>query len=431
MPQPAGTARAARAQSAVERPADLGSSRLRLTKFVTAFEPGGTERQFVNLGLALDPDRFALRFGCLSRRGSFLEALEARGVPTREYPITSFLSAGYPGQALRLARDLARDRVQVVHTYGFYGNVFAVPAARAAGVPVVIASIRDRGVYLTPNQQRVQRYVCRLADSVLVNADSVKEWLVEDGYDPSKIVVIRNGIDMSGYDGRAPRVHGRPDGGTRREFGVPASAPLVAVVGRINPSKGLEYFLQAAARVHQRHPDARFLIVGGGPDVGYRASLENSARTLGLADRVIFAGHRSDLPRIISDVTVSVLSSLSEAMPNAVLESMAAGVPVVATRVGGVPEAVEDGMTGLLVPPADAASLAAAVSRVLENPALALRLGRAGQQAVRTRFSMARMVESTEQLYWDLLARKERRAHRVARRPSPGVPSHVIAEKKP
>ena len=403
---------------------------LRVMKFVTLFEPGGTERQFVNLALALDRSRFDIRFGCLNRRGPYLKTLEERGISTREYPIQGFITPRYVAQAARLARDLSRDRVQIVHAYSFYGNVFAVPAARAAGVPVVLASIRDRGAYLTPWQRRVQRHVCRLADRVLVNADSVKDWLVDDGYDASKIVVIKNGIDFSGYTDHLRPAAERIDRGLRAELGLPAGVPLVAVVGRVNPSKGIEYFLRAAAAVHAVHPAARFLVVGPDADPAYHAKLEALAHELGIAGQVIFTGHRTDLPRVLSDVTVSVLASLSEAMPNAVLESMAAGVPVVATRVGGVPEAVEDGVTGLMVPPADAAALAAGIRRLLASPPLAARIGQAAAHSVRTCFSLDRMVRSTEDLYRDLAARKG-----IAERTHPSlttrVPARVIAERRP
>jgi glycosyltransferase involved in cell wall biosynthesis len=386
--------------------------RLRLVKFVASFERGGTEQQFVTLGLALDAGRFDLRFGCLRRRGALLKTLSEREIPTPEYAFRSFCSVGYPRQAIRLARDLSRDRVQIVHAYNYYGNAMAVPVARAAGVPVVIASIRDRGVYLTPNQKRVQRYVCRLADCVLVNADSVRDWLVEEGYDAARIRVIRNGIDLSCFSERTS-VDGQPSTGIRRELGLDPASPLLAVVARLNPSKGLEYLLEAAVQIGARHPDARCLIVGDGDPTGtYRATLEDRVRALGLTGRVLFAGERSDVPAILREVTISVLPSLSEAMPNGVLESMAAGVPVVATRVGGISEAIDDGTTGLLVPPADSAALAEAIGRMLDAPGWADQLGRAGRQAVAERFSVERMVRSTEELYQELVARKRATATR-------------------
>jgi L-malate glycosyltransferase len=400
------TARKPRLADAALRSAD--AEPLRIVKFVTVFGGGGTERQFVNLGLTLDVEQFDLRFACLGRRGALLPEVEERGIPTHEYAIGSFYSLRYVRQALRLAADLRRDGIDIVHAYSFYGNVFAVPAARLAGVPVVIASIRDRGVYLTPNQKRAQRYACRLADCVLVNAESIRDWLVQDGYDPGRIVVIRNGIDMSHFR-PAP---GTEAGGVHREFGFPAGAPLVILVSRLNPSKGVADLVDAAAIVAATRPDVRVLIVGGGEpvstaggvveDTAYRAELGERVRRLGLERVVAFAGHRSDIPRLLQASTLSVLPSLSEGLPNAVLESMAAGVPVVATAVGGVPEIVTDGRTGLLVPPASPAALAAALERLLAEPALAARLGAAGHQLVVERFSMERMVRATEQLYHDL-----------------------------
>ena len=141
-----------------------------------------------------------MELACLRRVGPFVAEVEERGLPLREYPIDTFRSPRAIAQQARLARHIVRGRIEIVHTYNFYGNVFAIPPAKLAGVPVVIASIRDRGPYLTPMQTRVQHYVCRLATRVLVNADAVKDWLLNQGYDPEKIVVIRNGVDLGRFD---------------------------------------------------------------------------------------------------------------------------------------------------------------------------------------------------------------------------------------
>src|SRR5205085_96310 len=147
--------------------------------------------------------------------------------------IRSLGSLGAIWQAGRLARHITRRRIQIVHSYNYYANVFSVPAAWVAGAPVIIASIRDRGVYLSDIQRWIQRQVCRLADCVLVNAESIREWLIDDGYDPGRIVVIRNGIDVSRFD--VPR---RP--GLRAELGIPEQAPVVAMLARLTPMKGIE-----------------------------------------------------------------------------------------------------------------------------------------------------------------------------------------------
>jgi glycosyltransferase involved in cell wall biosynthesis len=172
--------------------------------------------------------------------------------------------------------------------------------------------------------------------------------------------------------------------------------------------KGLEQFLEAAAAIRMRVPDARFLIVGetAPNDRPYLSVLTNLAGRLGLSDRVVFAGLRTDVPQLLASATVSVMPSLNEALSNVLLESMAAGVPVVATRVGGTPEAIQDGVNGLLVEPGDPAALAQAIGHLLAQPELARRLGCAARESITERFSIDRMVSATEDLYLSLLDKR-------------------------
>jgi glycosyltransferase involved in cell wall biosynthesis len=374
----------------------------RILKVVPTLMCGGTENQFMTLGRRLDRSRFDLEFACLRRWGGFIDELVERGIPLSEYRIPTFRSFTALAQQARLARHIARRNVQIVHAYNFYGNVFAIPPARIAA-PVVIASIRDCAPYLTSMQKRVQRYACQFADCVLVNADAVKDWLIGEGYDPSKIVVIRNGVDLSRFSAGP-----QPDR-VRHELGIPEGTPLVAVVSRLTELKGLEQFLEAAAALKPRYPTTRFLIVGetAPNNREYLPRLQQLADRLGVADRVIFTGLRSDVPVLLSSVDVSVMPSLNEALSNVLLESMAAGAPTVATRVGGTPEALVDGVSGLLVPPGDSAALARAIARILDDPALGSRLGAGAQALIADRFSVDRMVSATESLYVDLLARKQ------------------------
>ena len=376
-----------------------GSDRIRLLKVVPTFMCGGTENQFMTLGRSLDPRHFDLEFACLRRWGAFADELDQRRIPLLEYEVSTFRSVAALRQQAKLARHIARRRIDIVHAYSFYGNVFAVPPARLAGTPVVIASIRDRAPYLTPMQKRAQRYACQFADCLLVNATAVKDWLIAEKYDASKIVVIPNGVDLSRFK--------KPDDPARirQELGLPTDTPIVAVVSRLNRMKGLEQFLEATAIVGRQFPTARFLIVGdtNPNDRPYWSVLTLIAERLGMAERVIFTGLRNDVPELLSGVTVSVMPSLNEALSNVVLESMAAGVPTVATRVGGTPEAMQDDVNGLLVAPGDPKALATAILRLLADPSLAARLGAAARQSVSERFSMERMVSDTEQLYYSLL----------------------------
>jgi glycosyltransferase involved in cell wall biosynthesis len=375
-------------------------SRIRLLKFLTLFAIGGTERQVLNLVRQLDRTRFDLRMACFRRWGHFLDDVLSLDIPISEYSITTLLHPNTFWQQIRLAHYLRRQRVQVLHTYGFYASVFAVPAARLARVPAIVVSVRDTGELLTESQRRAQRYACSLAHSVLVNAEAVRQWLVGQGCSDRKIRVIRNGIvfDAAAAGGRI-----------RAEFGIPAEAPVVGMLSRLNRLKGVEFFLEAAAVLAGKFPNAHFLVVGDEPPQhpGYKKELEGMAGGLGLGGRVTFTGFRKDIPEILANLTVSVLPSLSEGFSNVLLESLAAGVPVVATTVGGNPEIVEDGVNGLLVPPRDASSLAQAVGLILDNPFLARRLGDAGRRRIREQFSVQRMVDQTEQHYRMLLGDRQ------------------------
>jgi glycosyltransferase involved in cell wall biosynthesis len=377
----------------------ISQDRVRLLKFVTDFRVGGTERQFVTVSRRLDPTLFDLRVGCFWTRGDFLSQFRESNIPLHEYPITGLgRPSSLVGQA-RFLRDLRRERIEIVHTYGFYPNLFATIAAKLAGA-VMIASIRDQGDMWTPAQRRAQRWVLKLADAVVVNAEAVRRLLIAEGYDGRRISVIRNGLDLARFDARPPAHR------LRRELGLPARGPLVAALCRLTEVKGVEHFLEAAVLLSRRYPDARFLIAGDGY---HRAALERYAGELGLAGRAIFTGLRHDVPAFLSEVQVSVLPSLSEALSNTLLESMAAGAAVVATRVGGNPEVVEDGVTGFLVPPREPEALAAAIGRLLDNPGRAQAMGQAGRQRVAEHFSLTRVTQETESLYLRLLLRTRHR----------------------
>jgi len=376
--------------------------RTRLLKFITNFYIGGTERQFMVLERGLDRSRYDVRVACLKKEGPFLADLEHDGVPVSEHRIGALYHPRTFALQARFAAMLRRDRVEILHTYGFYPNIFAITPACAARVPVIVASIRDIGDIWTPLQRRIQKTACRMAHSVAVNAEAVRRRLIAEGYDPQRITVIENGVDLKRFTG------GPGTGRLHRELGVDAGTPLIGVVSRLNPDKGLSYLLRAAAALGASWPAARFVLFGDGPG---RAALEAEAAELGVANRVAFLGFRTDVAELLPELTVSVLPSLSEAMSNVVLESMASERPVVATRVGGLPEVMEDGVHGCLVPPADAAALARALAMLLEDPEQARVMGRAGREHISRHFSQERMIERTQGLYERLLKTGSDRVH--------------------
>lgn len=386
--------------------------RVRLYTFLTLFGIGGTEKQVVALARRLDCTRFDQSFGCLRRWGPLLEEMEREYGPIPEYRIPNLHSAQTLRQQLKLAATLHRQRVQVLHSYNFYANVFSLPAAKLARVPCVVASIRDMGVYLTPKQQYVQKLVCRLADRIVVNADAIKHWLTAQGYRGERVTVIPNGVDVARFSGVPAELD------LHRTLGVPENARLVLMLARLNPEKGIEYFLRAAARVSARFPEAYFLIVGESftshqgvfaSDREYPRQLAELAANLGIGERLRITGFATDIPSLLAQVSVSVLPSLSEGLSNTLLESMAAGVPVVATRVGGTPEAITDGEHGLLVSPKDDAALAEAICAILADAELARRLGRQARARAVQRYSLERMVQANQDLYTNLLANRAQR----------------------
>ncbi|HEY2384647.1 MAG TPA: glycosyltransferase [Terriglobia bacterium] len=381
-----------------------------ILKFLTKFAVGGTERQFVYLAEGLDRLRFEIRVGCLSREGEFLKKIEALNIPVTEYPINSLYSPRMLRGQWRLARDLRRQHVQLVHAYGFYPNVFSIPAARFAGC-VAVASVRDTGVFSSQVALKTlsQKTACRLADHIIANSSAVKGWLTGLGLNENHIDVIPNGIAL---DGPPRRSLAFP---IRRELGISTEAPVIAVVSRLNPRKGIEYFLHAAVTVADRFPAARFLIVGGSADPAYKSSLEKLAGDLKLERKVKFTGERNDVRELLSEVTLAVLPSLSEGLSNSLLEAMAAGIPVVSTNVGGNPEVVQDDKTGFLVGAADPQALSDGIARIIESPDLGRQFGEAGYQRAAAHFSLRSTVQKTEDLYTALLEQRMWRHARLAR----------------
>jgi glycosyltransferase involved in cell wall biosynthesis len=214
-----------------------------------------------------------------------------------------------------------------------------------------------------------------------------------------KIRVIPLGLDLEPFLASA-----KHSGALRRTLGMNDWDPLVGIVGRIFPIKNHRLFLEAAARVAAELEGVRFLIVGDGV---LRSAMEDYARALDIAHRVVFTGWRRDLPAIYPDLDVLVVSSDNEGTPVSAIEAMAAGCPVVATRVGGLPDLIEDGETGCLVPPRDPAALAAGILRLLCDRATAHRMGEAAQVVVAERFAVKRLCRDVEALYGELLPQKE------------------------
>ncbi len=378
--------------------------RIKVLKFLNHFYIGGTERQFVHVANGLDPSRFDVEIGCLRRAGPLLQSLRSE-IPVHQYMVKGgFYRRASILNQLRLVRDIRIRHLDIMHAYGWYPNVFAIPPARLAFRPVTIASIRDTGVYLTPSKIRALKLACAMADCVLANSTAGRDWLLEQRVNPEKIEVIRNGIVLPAHAGRRTEANG-----LRKEFGIPAETMVCACIGRAISGKGMDFYLRAARLLLDEGRDVRFLVIGAiSVEKSYKSEMEELARGLNLEGRVIFTGEREDVADILREVDIVVHPSLSEGLSNVILEAMAAAVPVVATRVGGTPELVQEGVTGLLVPPANATELGSAIARLLDDPQLAREFGQAGRRRIIEEFSIDRMLRQTEALYRRLLEKRRK-----------------------
>ena len=355
---------------------------------VNTLDRGGTERQFVNLATALAPGAFDVGLGCLRRRGEFLG---------RVPEILEFSPGGslYFGRSFRsriaLARHLHKRRVAVAHAFDFYANLMLIPAARLARVPVVIGSHRQLGDLQTVRQFRAQNIMFRICDRVVCNSQAAAERLRQGGVRQRKLVVIPNGLSEEVFVEATPALPVSP-GVTR-----------IGMISRMNdPAKNHRTFLRVAARLAAKFDHLEFVLVGDGP---LRPELETFAAQVGLGSRVCFLGDRHDIPAVLASLNVTMLPSSSESLSNVILESMAAGVPVIATDVGGNLELLEDGKTGLLVP-LDDDSFTKAAEQLLLNPEQRKAYGQRAKMAASSRYQLSAISSSYEQLYKSLLAEK-------------------------
>ncbi len=353
-----------------------------------SFDTGGSERQFATLAKSLDAGSFRIGLGCLTKRGAFLQGL---GEVT-EYPLGgSFYSARSIGARVRLARYFRRSEITIAHAFDFYTNLALIPVARLARVPVVIGSQRQIGDLLTPAKSRAQLIVLRCCDRVVCNSHAAAKQLMQQGIPEPRIAVIPNGLPPLNFAPVAPAL-------TRRD-----TLLRVGMIARMNTeSKNHRIFLRVAARLRGVCPGLEFVLVGDGP---LRPEFERLANDLGIGDRVRFLGDRQDIPAILASIDVSILPSDSESLSNVILESMAAGVPVVASHVGGNPELITDGR-GILVPPRDEQKLASAVDLLLRDGAMRAALGREAKQFAEQHFTIAQMRRRHEELYAELIATK-------------------------
>jgi glycosyltransferase involved in cell wall biosynthesis len=375
---------------------------LKVTYVLPNVESGGTERHVLSLARRIDRSRFDLSLATTAGGGALygdfsgLMPVTVLGDPVRGKRFRTG-----PLEHLRtiatVARGLRRSRPDVVHAYLPAANVIGPVAARLAGVPRVIVSKRALADYKErfPLLRRIEPLGNRLADVILVNSDAVRRDVERtERHWEGKFRKIYNGVAPMTAWGAGERE------AFRRREGIPADALVAACVSNFYPYKGHAELVEAAAWIIPHFPGSVFLLVGR--DSGTLEATRASVLRKGIGGNVRFLGSRTDVPDVLRASDLFVHPSREEGFSNAILEAMAAGLPVVACDVGGNPEAVTDGETGRLVPSRNAEAFASAVAELLGDPGKRKAMGEAGRHRASGRFSLDRMVGEMESLYESL-----------------------------
>jgi glycosyltransferase involved in cell wall biosynthesis len=382
------------------RPADGG--RVRVVEVLATGTNGGAQEHVYSLVTRLDRECYDVRVVALSH-GSSVRRLQKAGVDV------TVIDEPDDRLAVRtLADELAPFQPEIVHNHMYRAEVVGTRAALLLGEkgcrrPAVISTVHSSRVRCSEDRETLRR-LTPLMDRLIVVSKAIDRKVREEGRAGVPISLIYNGVDLQRYN------HQQPCCTLHEEYLIPAEAQIVGVVARLEAEKGHRTLLEAWPLVLAAVPSARLLIIGEGSE---RDSLEAQVASLGIEDRVVFTGRREDVPAVTAALDVAVLPSYREAQGLSVLEAMALSRPVIASRVGGIPEMIEDGVSGLLVEPHDCDALAAGIVRLLTDHPLADMIAHRGHGLVHDRFCIELMVHSISDLY-DQAALKLRASEAVA-----------------
>jgi glycosyltransferase involved in cell wall biosynthesis len=360
-----------------------GSSRkekIRISFVIDSLSRAGTESQLLALIRLLNRDRFEPTLVLLDGSSELSQSLEPVDCPILRLGATKLLSRRTFGAARKLKRFWRTHRPDIVQAYFLDSAYFAVPLAKLADVRKIVRVRNNLGYWLTRKHRILNRLLRPFVDVTLTNCESGREALIAEGLAPSRVVALENGVDLKASRDRQG-----------------AERYTVGCVANLRPVKNVDGLLRAAAIIHAQRPNVRFAVAGDGPE---RTNLESLRDSLGLRDRFHFLGSLADVPAFLDSVRIAVLPSHSEGMSNSLLEAMAAGKAIVATNVGANARVLGD--AGVIIPPRDDATLAAALRNLIDDPARVANLGRAAQLRVEAHFSREKMVERFENFYFEL-----------------------------
>ncbi len=369
--------------------------KLKVIHLVEDMKIGGAERVIADVAEGLDRNRYDVRVWCITRGGDTADELTEKGIAVKILGISSYHN---PLKILKLKRLLREAAPDIVHTHGYFASVIGRLSAQKAGVPVILTHVHSTYWDYKKRHVLMERKLSRFTHKIICCSKAVENFVRDfEKIGNEKTAVIYNGVEEERFCQRENTLS------IRAEFGIDENAPIIGTVSSLTPPKGHEYLVQAASLVKEEFPSAKFLIVGDGP---LRTKLEDLAKNLNIHPDILFTGTRKDVPKILSVMDVFVLpSSFREGLGIAIIEAMAAEKPVVATDIGGIPEAVQQGKTGFLVPPGDPGALAQAVIELLRNPEKAREMGKKGHIRFKEKFTRKHMLSEIDALYQSLTSK--------------------------
>ncbi len=372
----------------------IDGGRVRVLEVMATGTNGGAQEHVYSLVTRLNPECYEVRVVSLSH-GSSVRRLQKAGINV------SVIDEPDDRLAVRaLADSAAFFQPEIVHNHMYRAEIVGTRAALLLGEkgcrrPAVISTVHSSRIRCIEDRQAL-RQLTPLMDRLIVVSQAIEHKVREEGRFGVPVSLIYNGVDLQRYN------HQQPCCTLHEEYLIPEDAPIVGVVARLEAEKGHRTLIDAWPEVVAAVPNAWLLVIGEGSE---RDALEAEAASLGVSERIVFTGRREDVPAVTAALDVAVLPSYREAQGLSVLEAMALGRPVIASKVGGIPEMIEDGVTGLLVPPNDCDALAGAIIRLLTDHPLADMIGKRGHDMVHDRFCIELMVESIESIYDEAAAR--------------------------
>ena len=369
--------------------------KIKILQLITELDIGGAEKVLLSFIRKLDRDKYNVMVAYMKGEGKLVEDFREAGVKVFNLKMRNRADLG---AVIRLYRLLKRENIQLLHTHLIQADICGFLAGKMAGIPIIISTKHN------PDEFRKKFSIPVWLDGIFANHSdriiavsyAVKDFLINwEKISKDKFTVIHNGIDLEEFNINIDISK------KKRQLGINLSSKVLGSIGRFNEQKGYKFLLKAISEILENVPDVRFIFVGDGP---LRRELEKMTRELKVDQNVIFTGIRRDIPEIFSIMDVFIMPSIFEGLPLILLEAMAMGKPVIASRVGGIPEIVRHEVTGILVEPANPSAIANSIVKLLKDPVGAKRIGDSGREEVKRRFTIDTMTEKIEALYNGILS---------------------------